>query len=363
MPLSTSYNIDGTKGAREDLSDQLKRVQPHECPLFATLPQTTAPKAILKEWLSDTIPNPEFATPAVDGVDKSFDTDFVDQHANRARLSNRVQKFDRTGAVSPLASMISVAGPQSSLLSEAKARALLTLRTDVESAIGSSQVASAAVTNDPTPSNNRGDLMQGLFAWSDPNGNTGSWTDVSTHPFKSIGNGVLQDGTVGGTSRYDATTNGDITEAIFRQILQSTFEASGKSSSYKLFAGPKLLNSLTNFSRAQSAIGGTNNGSAFNVNTDDGSLRLSVVKIISDYGEIDIIPSLFLNRTSGNSLEDAGRNAGILIPNDDSIVSLAFMEPINTIDLADIGGGGDRFLLRTHLTLQCLNARALASIV
>lgn len=362
MPLSTSYSIDSTKGAREDLSNQLKRVQPHECPLFATLPQSTAPKAVLNEWLSDTIPNPQFATPAVDGVDKSFDTDFVDQHANRARLSNRVQKFDRTGAVSPLASMISVAGPQSSLLSEAKARALLTLRTDVESAIGSSQVASAAVTNDPTPSNNRGDLMQGLFGWSNPNGTTGSWADSSTHPFKSIGNGVLQDGTVGGTSRYDASTNGDITEAIFRQILQATFEASGKSSSYKLFAGPALLNSLTNFSRAQSAIGGTNNGSAFNVNTDDGSLRLSVVKIISDYGEIDIIPSLFLNRTSGNALEDAGRNAGILIPNDDT-VSLKFMEPINTIDLADIGGGGDRFLIRTHLTLQCLNARALASIV
>jgi hypothetical protein len=362
MPLSTSYSIDASKGAREDLSNQLKRVQPHECPLYATLPQSTAPKAILNEWLSDTIPNPEFDTPAVDGVDKSFDTDFVDQHANRARLSNRVQKFDRTGAVSPLASMISVAGPQSSLLSEAKARALLTLRTDVESAIGSSQVASTAVTNAVAPAVNRGDLMQGLFAWSDPNGSTGSWADVSTHPFKSIGNGVLQDGTVGGTSRYDASTNGDITEAIFRQILQATFEASGKSNSYKLFAGPKLLNSLTNFSRAQSAIGGTNNGAAFNVNTDDGSLRLSVVKIISDYGEIDIIPSLFLNRTSGNALEDAGRNAGILIPNDDT-VSLKFMEPINTIDLADIGGGGDRFLIRTHLTLQCLNARALASIV
>lgn len=362
MPLSTSYSIDASKGAREDLSDQLKRVQPHECPLYATLPQSTAPKAILNEWLSDTIPNPEFDTPAVDGVDKSFDTDFVDQHENRARLSNRVQKFDRTGAVSPLASMISVAGPQSSLLSEAKARALLTLRTDVESAIGSSQVASTAVTNAVAPAVNRGDLMQGLFAWSDPNGSTGSWADASTHPFKSIGNGVLQDGTVGGTSRYDASTNGDITEAIFRQILQATFEASGKSNSYKLFAGPKLLNSLTNFSRAQSAIGGTNNGAAFNVNTDDGSLRLSVVKIISDYGEIDIIPSLFLNRTSGNALEDAGRNAGILIPNDDT-VSLKFMEPINTIDLADIGGGGDRFLIRTHLTLQCLNARALASIV
>jgi hypothetical protein len=362
MPLSTGYTIDSTKGAREDLSDALKRVQPHECPLYATLPQSAAPKAIVTEYLSDTLPNPEFSSPPVDGVDKSFDTDFVDQHENRARLSNRVQRFDRTGAVSPLASMISVAGPQTSLLAEAKSRALLTLRTDIESAIGSSNVASAAVTNDPTPSNNRGDLMQGLFAWSNPNGATGSWTDTSTHPFRSVGAGLDQDGTVAGTSRYDATTNGAITETIFRQLLQATFEASGKSSSYKLFAGPALINSLTDFSRAQSAIGGSNNGSAFNVNTDDGSLRLSVVKIVSDYGEIDIIPDLFLNRTSGQALGAAGRNAGILIPNDDN-VSLAFMEPINTISLPDVGTGGERFVIRTHLTLKCLNARALASIV
>ena len=362
MPLSTGYNIDSTKGLRESLSDQLKRVQPSECPLYATLPQTAAPKSTTVEWLSDDLPNPVFSAPPVDGVDLNFDADFVNQHANRARLSSRVQRFDRTGAVSPIASMLDVAGPQSSLLAEAKSRALLTLRTDIESAIGSSQVSSAESTGNANPADDRGTLLQGLFGWSDPSGTTGSWTDASTRPFRSVGDGVVQDGTADGTSRYDASTNGAITESIFRKITQACFEASGKTVGYKLFAGPALMNSLTDFSRAQSAIGGGNNGSAFNVNTDNGTLNLSVVKIVNDYCEIDIIPDLFLNRTSGAALGAAGRNAGILVPNDDT-VSLAFMEPINTIDLADVGGGGDRFLIRTHLTLKCLNARSLASIV
>ena len=212
------------------------------------------------------------------------------------------------------------------------------------------------------PADDRGTLLQGLFGWSDPDGTTGSWTDAATRPFRSVGAGIAQDGSADGTSRYDASSNGAITESIFRKITQAAFEASGKTVSYKLFAGPALLNSLTDFSRAQSAIGGSNNGAAFNVNSDDGTLRLSVIKIVNDYCEIDIIPDLFLNRTSGSALGAAGRNAGIFIPNDDT-VSLAFMEPINTIDLADIGGGGDRFLIRTHLTLKCLNARSLASII
>jgi len=87
-----------------------------------------------------------------------------------------------------------------------------------------------------------------------------------------------------------------------------------------------------------------------------------VVKLVTDFGEVDIIPSLFLNRTSGAALAAAGRNAGILIPNDDT-VSLKVMEPINVIDLPDVGGGGNRFLTRTHLTLCILNPRALGSIV
>ena len=116
--------------------------------------------------------------------------------------------------------------------------------------------------------------MQGLFAWSDPD----STKDICNHTaqnFRAVGTGVAQDGTVGGTSRYDATTNGNITESIFNELIISCFEASGRTGNYKLFCGPQLLQDLTNFSRAVNAVGGTNNGVTFNVN-DDGTLRLAV---------------------------------------------------------------------------------------
>ena len=356
MAVATSINTTSTQGAREDLSNQLKRIQPHETPLYSTLPQSQAPKALLTEWLVDDLPNPEFGSPEIDGVDKTFDSSFSNEIANRIRLGNRIQRFDRSGSVSPLAEMIDVAGNDASLLAASKARTLMTLKTDIESAIGSNQVLASADTVNAV-----GDKMQGLFAWSDPNATTGAFATAAAQNFRAVGAGVAQDGTVGGTSRYDATTNGSITEAIFNELIISCFEASGRTGNYKLFCGPQLLQDLTNFSRAVNAVGGTNNGAAFNVNSDNGTLRLAIVKIITSHGEIDLIPDLFLNRTSGNALENAGRNAGILIPQDENI-SLKFMENINVIDYRNLGGG-ERYTARAHLTLCVGNPRGLGSIV
>jgi hypothetical protein len=351
MAIATSYNVTSTQGAREDLSNQLKRVAPQETPMYATLPQSAAPKALLTEWLCDSLPNPVFGSPPRDGVDLAFDGGFTNEIADRVRLGNRVQVLSRSAAVAPVASMIDTASPQTSLLAASKARTLITLKTDIESAIGSAQVQAADDTTN-------GDKMEGIFAFTNPNSTTGAFTAAATRAFRSIGGAGAQDGSVA-NSRFDATSN-TLTEAHFRNLLQTVYEGGGKSGSYKLFAGPTLMNSLTDFSRATNAVGST--GVSFDAEVQGGTVRLSVVKLVTDFGEVDVIPSLFLNRTSGNALEAAGRNAGVLIPSDDS-VSLKVMEPINVIDLPDVGGGGERFLSRTHLTLCVLNPRALGSIV
>ena len=354
MAIATSYNITNTSSAREDLSNQLKRVQPHETPMYSTLPQSAAPRAMLTEWQADDLGNPVYASPERDGADLSFDGDFTNEIANRIRLGNRIQKFQRQASVSPLAELIDTAGPDSSLLAASKARVLLQLKTDIEAAIGSTQTQAA-------DNGTIGDLMEGIFAWTNPDSTSGAFSTSAKQAYRSIGAGLAQDGTAA-SSRFDATTNGAITEANFRNLIQTVYEGGGKSGSYKLFAGPTLMSSLTDFSRAVGAVGSGDNANAFNVNAGDGTIRLSVVKLITDFGEVDVLSSLFLNRTSGAGLAAAGRNAGVLIPNDDT-VSLKIMEPINVVDLPDIGGGGDRFLTRTHLTLCVLNSRALGSIV
>jgi hypothetical protein len=352
MAISTSYNVTSTQGAREDLSNQLKRVAPHEHPMYATLPQSAAPKALLTEWLVDDLPNPVYGSPARDGVDLAFDGGFTDEIANRVRIGNRIQVFQRSAAVAPVASMIDVAGPETSLLAASKARTLMTLKTDIESGIGSTQVQAA------DNGSNTGDKLEGILGFTNPDSTTGAFASSAARAFRSIGAGAAQDGSAA-SSRFNATSN-TLTEAHFRNLLQTVYEGGGKSGSYKLFAGPTLMNSLTDFSRATNAVGST--GVNFDADVSGGTIRLSVVKLVTDFGEVDVIPSLFLNRTSGNAIEAAGRNAGVLIPNDAS-VSLKVMEPINVIDLPDVGGGGDRFLTRTHLTLCVLNPRALGSII
>ena len=332
MAIATSYNVTETQGARQDLSNQLKRVAPEETPMYATLPQSEAPKALLTEWLVDDLPNPEYGSPKPDGADLSFNTDFTNEIANRVRLGNRIQQFQRQAAVSPLSEMIDVAGPQTSLAAASKARTLIALKTDIEAAIGSNQ--DLAVGDGTT-----GDKLQGIMAYNNPNATSGAFDTAAKQNFRSIGGAGAVDGSVA-NSRFSLTAN-TLTEAHFRNLLQTVYEGGGKSGSYKLFAGPTLMNKLTDFSRATQAVAGT--GSAFNVNTDDGSLRLSIVKLVTDFGEVDVIPTLFLMRVSGAALAAAGRNAGALIPNDDT-VSLKVMSPIEITDLPDVGGGGDRFL-------------------
>ena len=351
MAIATSYNVTETQGARQDLSNQLKRVAPQETPMYATLPQSEAPKALLTEWLVDDLPLPEYGSPRADGADLSFNSDFTNEINNRVRLGNRIQRFDRAAAVSPLSEMIDVAGPQTSLLAASKARTLITLKTDIEAAIGSNQ--DLAVGDAST-----GDKLQGIMAYNNPNATSGVFDTAAKQAFRSIGGSGAVDGSVA-NSRFDFTNN-TLTEAHFRNLLQTVYEGGGKSGSYKLFAGSSLVNQLTDFSRATNAVGST--GVNFDAEVTGGTIRLSIVKLVTDFGEVDIIPTLFLMRASGGALAAAGRNAGALIPNDDT-VSLKIMEPINVIDLPDVGNGGSRFVSRTHLTLCVLNPRALGSIV
>ena len=131
MAIATSFNVSSTQGAREDLTNSLRRVNPSDCPLFSTLPQGPAPKALLHEVLVDDLPLPVYGSPPADGADLAFDGGFTNEIANRVRIGNRVQKFQRSASVSPLAERIDVAGPNSSLLAQSKARVLTALKTDI----------------------------------------------------------------------------------------------------------------------------------------------------------------------------------------------------------------------------------------
>ena len=118
------------------------------------------------------------------------------------------------------------------------------------------------------------------------------------------------------------------------------------------------MNAITDFSRATNIVGGTQ--ANFDANIQGTKLTLSVVEIVSDYGIIQVIPDLFLNRTSGAAPTDASKQSGVFIPTDENC-SIKHLMPLSVQDLSD-NGGGSRFLTRAVLTLCVLNPRALGSI-
>lgn len=341
MAQATSYNVgvpNSVQGARIDLSNQLRVVAPEETPLYSLLPQSQAPKATRTEWLVDGLDEPRFNAPLVDGADLTFNTDFTNEIAGRVRLNNSIQAFQRQGAVSPIVEAIEMAGPQTSLLAASKAKILTQLKVDIEAGIASSQAPA-----DGTAS--VGAKMGGLFHITDPTATTGFFDTTAKQAFRSVAG-----------SRH---SSGSLTESAFRAVMQSIFEAGGKSQTYRCFAGPSLMNALTDFSRAINVVGGTN--SKFDANIEGRKITLSVVELVTDYGICQVIPTLQNNRTSGQAPTALSKKSGLLIPADDS-VSLKMLQPITVQDLPDVGGGGERFLTRAILTVCALNPRALGSI-
>ena len=340
MALATSYNVDGVKGARENLENLLKTVEPTETPLYSTLSQSAAPKATLNEWLVDSLADPEIGG-VIDGVDLDLSSaqNLVD---SRARLGNRVQTLRDYFAVSRQAEMVDVA-PGGSLFNASKAKSLIQLKRSIETAIGSGNDQSAG-------SSSAGATMCGLGIWSDPTATGNTFDTTAKQAFRAVSG-----------SRVSL---GSLTEDAFRGLLQSVYTASGAKSSFKLFAGPAVMNKITDYTRA--AI--SNNPSyQFTQDVSGKTLVRSVLTYISDYGEISLIPDLFIGRVNGSASSPdtaegvVNTDRAYLIPDDDT-VSLKFLEGISVMELPD-NGGGKRAFCEAMLTLRVGNPRALGSIV
>ena len=407
MPLATSYNVTATQGAQQNLENLLKTVDPTECPMYATLPQSAAPKATLNEWLVDSLSSPSLAG-QIDGVDYTL-ADMNDLIASRARFGNRTQIFQDRFSVSKVAEMVDVA-PGGSLFAASKAKSLLQIRRSIESAIagGNDQVAGSSTV---------GATLAGLGTWSDPDAVGNTFDTTLKQGFRSVSGSRI------------AFAN--LTESTFRGMLQAVYTASGTKDSYKLFAGPEVMNAITDFTRAAVA----NSNRNFDQNVAGGKLSLSVIDYISDYGRVSVVPSLFGGRESsraitgatnvnpivitsnghglvnGNQVQISGvlgntaanglktvtvvnansfsiatagngaytaatgvwvnspntdeltvnTNRAYLVPSDDTL-SLKFLEGISVQDLPD-NGAGKRAVTSAILTLRCANPRSLGSIV
>lgn len=342
MALATSYNVTEAKGARQNLESLLKTVEPTETPLYSTLSQSEAPKATLNEWLVDSLADPEIGG-VIDGVDLTI-SDAANLIDSRARLGNRVQTIRDIFSVSRQAEMIDVApGGQGGLFNASKAKSLIQLKRSIETAIASGNDQAAGTSS-------AGATMCGLGIWSDPSATGNTFDTSAKQAFRAVSG-----------SRVSL---GSLTESALRGLLQAVYTASGAKGSYKLYAGPAVMNAITDYTRA--AV--TNNPVySFTQDVSGKTLVNSVLHYVSDFGSIDIIPDLFLGRVNGSASSPdtaegtVNTDRAYLIPDDDT-VSLKFLEGISVVDLPD-NGAGKRAFTEAMLTLRVGNPRALGSIV
>ena len=339
MAIATSYNVTSTKGARENLENVLKTVEPTETPLYSTLSQSAAPKATLNEWLVDSLASPEIGG-VIDGVDLTI-SDAQNLIDTRARIGNRVQTVRDIFSVSRQAEMVDVA-PGGSLMASSRAKSLLQLKRSIETAIGSGNDQSAGTSS-------AGALMCGLGIWSDPTA-TGNTFDTSLKQgFRAVSG-----------SRVSLSS---LTESAFRGLLQAVYTAAGSKGTYNLFAGPAVMNKITDYTRSTTA----NGNFSFDQDVSGKTLVRSVLTYVSDYSTINIIPDLFLGRVNGSASGTdtvegtVNTDRAYLIPGDDT-VSLKFLEGITIQDLPD-NGAGKRAFSEAMLSLRVSNPRALGSII
>ena len=298
MASSTTYN---TSGNREDLTDILTILEPESCPVTSLASKKTATGTFF-EWQVD-----DLSTASFDGVNEGEDvTSFSNQAANRTRLGNYVQKLRRSFMVSDLQQLVDTAGVANEY-ANAESKAVRELKRDFEAAICSSQDRQAdAGAGAPYKT-------RGMFKWL---GLGGQPADVPAG-FQNVAN----------------ATTATQTEATFNSVLQELYEANGMpGGQLTLVAGPTLKSEISDFSRQLAATNGTYQVTQ---SAESKKITLSVSLYEGDFGNVSVVPSVFLNRTSGSATVDG--DAGLLI--DPEYVSVFTLKAESRSELEDQGGG------------------------
>jgi len=316
MAKATTYN---TAGNREDLTSIISVLEPEATPFVSMIKKGKATGTFF-EYQVDRLNSPDFS-----GIEEGEDvTAFKNQSADRARLGSYVQKFRDTFMVSDLQEMVDTAGVASEF-ANAESKAVRNVKRSIESAFCSAQDRQADA-GAGAPYKTRGMLK---------------WLGVGGQPsdIPAFAQNVAND------------TTGTQTEATFNSVLQELYEANGMpGGQLTLLAGPSLKKEISNFSRQLAATNGTY---VVNQDADSKKITLTVNVYEGDFGNVAIVPSLFINRTSGSDTVDA--DAGLLI--DPEYVSMMSLKAESVTELEN-QGGGRRGFVDVVAGLACLSPKA-----
>ena len=310
MAGATTFG-DGSTLNREDLLDMLTIVEPTQGVITSLAGKGSKPGALFTEWGLDAYNVPEFP-----GEEEGEDVITFDNPAKkRERIGNYQQKIRRTWMVSEEQQETRTAGIKDEV-ANAKARAFIELKRDIESVLASDQEMQ---TTNPTK-------LRGL----------GTWVQNGAQTVNAVPTAYRSP-----TGHINATATASLADSDLNGVLQSVYEQTGNDMArYTLVAGPALRAAVTQLQRSA----GAGAGNPYTVNQDAKShkIDLKVSEYQGDYGRIFVVPSLYNGRTSGGSLTNQAKARGYLI--DPDMIKLLYMALPNQKQLEDQGAGPRGFI-------------------
>jgi len=305
---------------REDLIDAIYNVDPFKTPLFNMAKKAEA-RQTYHEWDVDALAAQNLNNAAVEG----------DNPTNIAitatgRMGNYTQISTKTIQISGTSQSVVAAGGSNKmgyqLLKKSKE-----LKRDIEGIL-TQNTARAAGTSSTAR------LLSGWPCW------------VATNAVSASGAGTNPTGTttVAGQTFYNGTAtrtysgSSGVTEANVKTALQNVYKNSGESPEYALLS-PKNKQNVSAF---------TGPGTRF-IEVEDATLLTKVDVYESDFGEVKLIPDIFLAQTG---------DIDFVNPN---YIRVAYLRPFQTIPLAKTGDSDQKMLL-VEYTLEMGNEHAHGAI-
>lgn len=301
-------------GIRQDLSDLIAVVDAKTCPVVSMAKKGAEPINPLTQWQADSLNATTVPAGVLSNADISS-SDFIDNAANRAILSARIQKFREVPSTDDLANAVSdVAGVgKRREMARSVTRSLEQIKRKMEAAFCSDQESQEQSGSNPY-------LTRGLGKWI----HNGAQTDLPVAAAYRTPSASI-----------NTTATASLTEANVQDVLQSIFQQTGKVSTYSLVCGPNLKRAFTGFTRTQFAS--TNVASAIRTLNQDAEAKkfTNTVDIFEgDFGTLELIPSLFL-AMDASSAEQLSR--GYVLDMD--MIELRYNRKPRYQELEDRGGG------------------------
>lgn len=301
---------------REDLSNLIFNVDPFKTPI---LNMTKKNKATQNnhEWDTDSLAAQNLSNAAVEGDDPTSQT-----LSATARMGNYVQTSTKVVQISGKSQAVVAAGGSNKmgyqLMKKSKE-----LKRDMEGILTYNNAKAAG--NSSTASK-----LGGLPCWlytntvfqtggtpagANPSLNANGWTDGSS------------------TRTYNSATTA-LTETMVKSVLQKIYSASGESPEYAIVS-PVNKQIISGFAGP---------GTRF-IEVEDKTLKTAVDVYQSDFGDVKIIPDIFLAQS---------KDCFFVNPN---YLRVAYLRPFQTVPLAKTGDS-DKKMLLVDYTLEVGNEKA-----